>query len=72
MVIRVRSFPLTNDSDVHPRTEADEATTAYSRTARTDAVLSHWRIAMGHPYWNDWYFSWGWLLWLAVVFLILS
>ena len=27
---------------------------------------------MTHPYWNDWYFGWGWLLWLGFLFLIFS
>jgi hypothetical protein len=27
---------------------------------------------MGHPYWNDWYFGWGWFLWFGVWFLLLS
>lgn len=27
---------------------------------------------MSHYYWNDWYFGWGWFLWFAVVFLIVS
>jgi putative membrane protein len=27
---------------------------------------------MGHGYWNDWYFSWGWFLWFGVIFLFFS
>jgi putative membrane protein len=27
---------------------------------------------MTHYYWNDWYFSWGWFLWLGMVLLIFS
>lgn len=27
---------------------------------------------MVHNYWNDWYFGWGWLLWLGFLFLIFS
>ena len=27
---------------------------------------------MTHPYWNDWYFSWGWFLWFGFVFLLFS
>ena len=27
---------------------------------------------MAHPYWNDWYFGWGWLLWLGFIFLLFS
>lgn len=27
---------------------------------------------MNHPYWNDWYFSWGWILWFGVMFLMFS
>jgi putative membrane protein len=27
---------------------------------------------MAHAYWNDWYFSWGWFLWLGFVFLLFS
>ncbi len=27
---------------------------------------------MTHPLWNDWYFGWGWLLWLGFIFLVFS
>lgn len=27
---------------------------------------------MSHPYWNDWYFGWGWLLWFGIFFLMFS
>ena len=27
---------------------------------------------MTHPYWNDWYFSWGWFLWFGLIFLVFS
>lgn len=27
---------------------------------------------MSHPYWNDWYFGWGWFLWVGVWFLLIS
>jgi len=27
---------------------------------------------MAHAYWNDWYFGWGWFLWLGFVFLLFS
>ena len=27
---------------------------------------------MTHPYWNDWYFGWGWPLWLGFIFLLFS
>jgi putative membrane protein len=27
---------------------------------------------MTHPYWNDWYFSWGWFLWFGFIFLMFS
>ena len=27
---------------------------------------------MQHAYWNDWYFGWGWFLWLGFVILIFS
>ncbi len=27
---------------------------------------------MTHHYWNDWYFSWGWLLWFGFCFLLIS
>jgi putative membrane protein len=27
---------------------------------------------MAHPYWNDWYFGWGSILWLGFVFLMFS
>jgi putative membrane protein len=27
---------------------------------------------MAHPYWNDWYFGWGWLIWIGFIFLIFS
>jgi putative membrane protein len=27
---------------------------------------------MMHNYWNDWYFGWGWLLWLGFIFLMFS
>jgi putative membrane protein len=27
---------------------------------------------MTHPYWNDWYFGWGWILWFAIMFLMFS
>jgi putative membrane protein len=41
-------------------------------TTRTDAVFEHWRMAMDHAYWNDWYFSWGWFLWFGILFLFFS
>ncbi len=25
-----------------------------------------------HPYWNDWYFGWGWFLWFGILFLLFS
>ena len=25
-----------------------------------------------HAYWNDWYFGWGWFLWLDFVILMFS
>ncbi len=27
---------------------------------------------MSHPYWNDWYFGWGWFLWFGIFFLFFS
>ena len=27
---------------------------------------------MAHPYWNDWYFGWGWILWFRIFFLMFS
>ncbi len=27
---------------------------------------------MAHPFWNDWYFGWGWLLWLGFIFLMFA
>jgi putative membrane protein len=27
---------------------------------------------MTHTYWNDRYFSWGWFLWLGIIFLMFS
>ena len=27
---------------------------------------------MSHPYWNDWYFGWGWFLWFGILFLMFS
>jgi putative membrane protein len=27
---------------------------------------------MAHTYWNDWYFGWGWLLWIGFIMLIFS
>jgi putative membrane protein len=27
---------------------------------------------MVHNYWNDWYFGWGWVLWLGFIFLLFS
>ncbi|MEO6985827.1 MAG: SHOCT domain-containing protein [Paralcaligenes sp.] len=27
---------------------------------------------MQHYFWNNWYFGWGWLLWLGIVFLLFS
>jgi putative membrane protein len=27
---------------------------------------------MIHNYWNDWYFGWGWMLWLGFIFLMFS
>jgi putative membrane protein len=27
---------------------------------------------MVHTYWNDWFFGWGWVLWLGFVFLMFS
>ena len=25
---------------------------------------------MNHAFWNNWYFGWGWLLWVGVIFLL--
>jgi putative membrane protein len=27
---------------------------------------------VSHPYWNDWYFGWGWFLWFGIFFLLFS
>jgi len=27
---------------------------------------------MEHIYWNDWYASWGWFLWIGIWFLLIS
>lgn len=27
---------------------------------------------MPHAYWNDWYFTWGWFLWIGIIFLLFS
>ena len=27
---------------------------------------------MEHAYWNDWYFGWGWFLWLGFILLLFS
>lgn len=27
---------------------------------------------MQHAFWNDWYFGWGWFLWLGFLFLLFS
>jgi putative membrane protein len=27
---------------------------------------------MSHPYWNDWYFGWGWFLWFGIFLLMFS
>jgi len=27
---------------------------------------------INHLYWNDWYFGWGWILWLGFIFLMFS
>jgi putative membrane protein len=27
---------------------------------------------MAHSFWNDWYFGWGWLLWLGFIMLLFS
>ena len=27
---------------------------------------------MNHFFWNDWYFGWGWMLWLGFVVLMFS
>ncbi len=27
---------------------------------------------MEHAYWNEWYFAWGWFLWIGVMFLLFS
>jgi putative membrane protein len=29
-------------------------------------------LLMTHAYWNDWYFGWGWLLWIGFIFLMFS
>jgi len=29
-------------------------------------------VHMSHPYWNDWYLSWGWFLWLGFIVLMFS
>jgi len=25
-----------------------------------------------HTYWNDWFFSWGWILWFGFIVLVFS
>lgn len=27
---------------------------------------------MQHAFWNDWYFGWGWFLWLGFIVLVFS
>ena len=27
---------------------------------------------MQNLFWNDWYFGWGWMLWLGFIFLVFS
>jgi putative membrane protein len=27
---------------------------------------------MAHAYWNDWYFGWGWMLWMGFIILMFS
>jgi putative membrane protein len=27
---------------------------------------------MQHPFWNNWYFGWGWILWFGFIFLMFS
>ena len=27
---------------------------------------------MAHGYWNDWYFGWGWLLWIGLLILLFA
>jgi putative membrane protein len=27
---------------------------------------------MTHYYWNDWYFGWGWVLWIGFIILMFS
>jgi len=27
---------------------------------------------MSQPYWNNWYFGWGWFLWFGILFLMFS
>jgi len=27
---------------------------------------------MQHYFWNDWYLSWGWFLWLGIMLLVFS
>jgi putative membrane protein len=27
---------------------------------------------MAHPFWNDLYFGWGWMLWIGFIFLMFS
>jgi putative membrane protein len=27
---------------------------------------------MAHPFWNDWYLGWGWMLWIGFTILVFS
>jgi putative membrane protein len=27
---------------------------------------------MTHSFWNDWYFGWGWMLWIGFIILMFS
>jgi putative membrane protein len=29
-------------------------------------------LQMTHTYWNDWYFGWGWMLWMGFIILMFS
>jgi putative membrane protein len=47
-------------------------TIAFSLASAAWAQAADSANQMNHYYWNDWYFGWGWVLWIGFLFLMFS
>jgi putative membrane protein len=66
-----RTFTLLHADTVRWRTER-HAIRAHRQPWIDAPVGPNRRATMQHAYWSDWYFGWGWFLWLGIVVLFFS